>query len=154
WPPARTTMQNAAGNDVHLHITNYQNRYFGGAGMIRLYHFDLARGAIDVETISPWILAQPPERRNGLAAPEARPSTAVDYFSVQMDFEKRFAGFAPVPPRPGRPPKQMVVPGTLAYWRFDAGGANGTAVTAGQTVRDLSGNGNDLTTLNTVPGSA
>ncbi|MEV0489905.1 hypothetical protein [Streptomyces atratus] len=24
--------QNTAGNDVHLHVTNYQNRYYGGAG--------------------------------------------------------------------------------------------------------------------------
>lgn len=61
-----------AGNDVYMHITNYQNRYFGGGGMIRLYHFDLERGAIDIETISPWILAEPPEQRNVLAAQEAR----------------------------------------------------------------------------------
>ncbi|MFJ8487999.1 hypothetical protein ACIRBZ_06385 [Streptomyces sp. NPDC094038] len=26
WPPARTTAKNAAGNDAHLHITNYHNR--------------------------------------------------------------------------------------------------------------------------------
>src|SRR5262249_30817943 len=39
WPPARTTMKNTAGNDAHVHITNYQNRYYGGAAMIRLYHF-------------------------------------------------------------------------------------------------------------------
>jgi hypothetical protein len=154
WPPGRVTMQNAAGNDVHLHITNYQNRYFGGGAMIRLYHFDLVRGAIDVETISPWILAEPPEQRGVLAAQEARLTTPVDYFSVQIDFDQRFSGFAPVPPRPGRPAKQMVIPGTLAYWRFDAGGANGTAFTSAQTVPDLSGHHNDLTTLATVPGSA
>ena len=154
WPPGRVTMQNAAGNDVHLHITNYQNRYFGGAGMIRLYHFDLARGAIDVETVAPWILAEAPGRRGVLAAQEARLTTPVDYFSVQLDFEQRFAGFAPAPARPGRPAKQMVIPGTQAYWRFDAGGANGTAFTAAQTVPDLSGHGNHLSTLVTVPGSA
>ena len=43
---------------MHLHITNYQNRYYGGAAMIRLYHFDLDRDTIDVETFSPWILDQ------------------------------------------------------------------------------------------------
>jgi hypothetical protein len=32
WPPGRTTRQNAAGNDVHLHIANYQNRYLGAGG--------------------------------------------------------------------------------------------------------------------------
>jgi hypothetical protein len=30
WPAGRATRRNAAGNDVHLHLTNYQNRYFGG----------------------------------------------------------------------------------------------------------------------------
>jgi hypothetical protein len=31
WPPGRTLLQNAAGHDVHVHITNYQDRYYGGA---------------------------------------------------------------------------------------------------------------------------
>jgi hypothetical protein len=77
WPAGRTTKQNAAGNDVHLHITNYQNRYYGGGAMLRLYHFDLTRNTIDVETIAPWFLAQ---NRNALAAQEARLTTATDYF--------------------------------------------------------------------------
>ncbi|WP_405067890.1 hypothetical protein OG558_41040 [Kribbella sp. NBC_01510] len=47
-PPGRVVRQNAAGHDVHLHLTNYQDRYYGGSGMIRLYHFDLARNTIDV----------------------------------------------------------------------------------------------------------
>jgi hypothetical protein len=153
WPPGRTTRQNAAGNDVHLHITNYQNRYFGGAGMLRLYHFDLSRNTVDVETIAPWILAQDPRKRSPLAAQQAKLTTAVDYFSVPVDFTQRFARFNPVPVRPGRPAGKMVVPGTLAYWRFDAGGASGSPVTAGQTIRDLSGHGNDLTLL-AIPGSA
>jgi hypothetical protein len=156
WPPGRMTQTNAAGNDVHLHITNYQNRYFGGAAMLRLYHFDLARNAVDVETIAPWILALEPEKRNKLAALEARQTTAVDYFSMSIDFQQRFAKFIPVPVRPPRPAGKLVVPGSLAYWRFDAGGASGTPVTADQTVRDLSGNGNDLTLQSVgapVPGS-
>ena len=154
WPPGRTTMQNAAGNDVYVHITNYQNRYFGGGGMVRLYHFDLGRNAIDVETVCPWVLAQKPEDRNVLSAQEAELTTEVDYFSIQMDFDERFAGFAPVPVRPSRPAKQLVIPGTLAYWRFDAGGSDSTPVTAGQTIKDQSGHGNDLSILTTVPGSA
>jgi hypothetical protein len=128
--------------------------YFGGAGMIRLYHFDMSRNTIDVETISPWILDKAPEERNVLSALEARLTTAVDYFSVAIDFDERFEGFAPQPSRPSRPAKQMLIPGTLAYWRFDAGHANGSAFTAGQTIPDLSGNGNDLSNLVTVPGSA
>jgi hypothetical protein len=151
WPPGRTTLQNAAGNDVNVHITNYQNRYFGGAAMLRLYHFDLSRNTIDVETILPWALAQ---NQNVLAAQEARLTTTVDRFSVPINFESRFSSFiSPVVKSP-RPAKAELLPGTLAYWRFDAGGANGTAVTASQTIKDRSGHGNDLSVLNTVPGSA
>ncbi|QXE34588.1 Tat pathway signal sequence domain protein [Streptomyces sp. GMY02] len=153
WPPGRTTRKNAAGNDVRMHITNYQNRYFGGGGMIRLYHFDLARDTIDVETINPWILAQEPESRSELAAEHARITGPVDNFSIPIDFEKRFSGFIPVPVRPARPAAKELVRGTLAYWRFDGQGAPGTPLTVGQTVRDLSGKGNDLTVV-TVPGTA
>lgn len=52
WPSGRVVRKNAAGNDVHLHLTNYQVRYYGGSAMVRLYHFDLARNTIDVETVS------------------------------------------------------------------------------------------------------
>jgi hypothetical protein len=153
WPPGRTTRKNAAGNDVYMHITNYQNRYFGGGGMIRLYHFDLVRDTIDVETINPWILAQDPESRNELAAEHARITGPVDNFSIPIDFEERFSGFLPVPVRPARPASRELVKGTLAYWRFDGQGAPGTALSAGGTIRDLSGRGNDLTVLS-VPGTA
>ncbi|MFF3468475.1 LamG-like jellyroll fold domain-containing protein [Streptomyces sp. NPDC002619] len=153
WPPGRMTQKNAAGNDVHMHITNYQNRYFGGGGMIRLYHFDLARNTIDIETINPWILAQAPESRTELAAEHARITGPVDNFSMPIDFEQRFSSFAPVPVRPARPASKELVKDTLAYWRFDGQGAPGTPLTAGQTVRDLSGKGNDLTVA-TLPGTA
>ncbi|MEU1302063.1 LamG-like jellyroll fold domain-containing protein [Streptomyces shenzhenensis] len=153
WPSGRTTKKNAAGNDVHMHITNYQNRYFGGGGMIRLYHFDLARNTIDVETINPWILAQDPKSRNELAAEHARITGPVDDFSIAIDFEKRFSSFIPVPVRPARPAGKELVKGTVAYWRFDGQGAPGTPLSAGQTIRDLSGRGNDLTAV-TVPGTA
>ncbi|MFE6489038.1 metallophosphoesterase, partial [Streptomyces sp. NPDC057757] len=63
WPPGRTVLTNDSDNDVHVHITNYQDRYYGGAGMIRTYGFDLARGVIDVETFSPWFLARDPGKR-------------------------------------------------------------------------------------------
>ncbi|WP_433373956.1 LamG-like jellyroll fold domain-containing protein [Actinoplanes sp. CA-142083] len=149
WPPGRTTRKNAAGNDVHLHITNYQNRYFGGAAMLRLYHFDLARNVIDVETVAPYFLAQDPERRSPLAAQHLRLTTPVDQFSVPLDLERRF----PAAVRPARPAGELVVRGTLAYWRFDNGGVSGSPVRPGQTVRDLSGCGNDLTVA-AVAGSA
>ncbi|MFI5550251.1 LamG-like jellyroll fold domain-containing protein [Streptomyces sp. NPDC051738] len=143
WPAGRATRKNAAGNDVHLHLTNYQNRYFGGAAMIRLYRFDLDRNVIDVETVSPWILGRAAKGLNELERQEIELSGDVDRFSVDIDFAARFAGFDPVPARPARPASKMLVPGTVAYWRFDSA--------ASGTVRDLSGRGNDLT-LVTVGG--
>ena len=151
WPPGSTVLKNSAGNDVHLHITNYQDRYYGGAGMIRSYRFDLDRGMIDVATFSPWIreLAEQGEL-NALAAKELELTSKVDYFSMEIDFEKRFAGFAPVPPRRSRPARRMVLPGTLAYWRFDEGGTAGSDVAADTVVKDRTGHGNDLI-LKSVP---
>lgn len=120
WPAGRTTRKNTAGNDVHLHITNYQNRYYGGSAMIRLYRFDLARNTIDVETISPWVLGRAGERLNDLERGEIELTGPQDCFAVPIDFEKRFAGFAPVPVRGPRPAERMLIPGTVAYWRFDS----------------------------------
>jgi Concanavalin A-like lectin/glucanases superfamily len=103
-----------------------------------------------VETLSPWIMAQPPAQRNALAAQEVQLSTDIDYFSLSVDFESRFAGFAPAPQRPPRPARQMVIPGTLAYWRFDGHTEGGVAGPA----PDFSGRGNDLAQVQTVPGTA
>ncbi|WP_128434396.1 LamG-like jellyroll fold domain-containing protein [Streptomyces cyaneus] len=144
WPAGRATRKNAAGNDVHLHLTNYQNRYFGGAAMIRLYRFDLDRNVIDVETVSPWILGRAAKGLNELERQEIELSGDADRFSVEIDFADRFAGFDPVPARPARPASRMLIPGTVAYWRFEQ-------PVEGSTVRDLSGRGNDLT-LVTVGG--
>ncbi|MFI6805001.1 LamG-like jellyroll fold domain-containing protein [Streptomyces luteogriseus] len=148
WPAARATRKNAAGHDVHLHLTNYQNRYFGGAAMIRLYRFDLDRGVVDVETLSPWILGRAGKGLNELERQEMELSGDADRFSVEIDFEKRFSGFAPVPARPARPVAEILLPGTVAYWRFEEP-VDGTA----GAVRDLSGRGNDLS-LVTVGGGA
>ncbi|MFI7137106.1 LamG-like jellyroll fold domain-containing protein [Streptomyces massasporeus] len=136
WPAARATRKNAAGHEVHLHLTNYQNRYFGGAAMIRLYRFDLDRGVIDVETLSPWILGRAAKGLNELERQEMELSGDADRFSVEIDFRKRFSGFAPVPARPARPVSTMLLPGTVAYWRFEK--------PVDGRVRDLSGRGNDL----------
>jgi hypothetical protein len=142
WPPGRTVLTNAAGYDVHVHITNYQDRYYGGAGMIRLYMFDLARNVIDVETFSPWFLARDPEHRTPLEAETIELTSDVDRFSLAIDFDSRFAGFdPPVLPAP-RPASAVIDRHTVAYWRFDA---TGQTVTDGSRVRDLTGHGNDLT---------
>ncbi|MEV6401785.1 LamG-like jellyroll fold domain-containing protein [Streptomyces bobili] len=145
WPAGRATRRNAAGNDVHLHLTNYQNRYFGGAAMIRLYRFDLDRNVIDVETVSPWILGRAAKGLNELERQEIELSGDADRFTVDIDFTARFAGFAPVPARPARPVPRMLVPGTMAYWRFESPAAG--------TVRDLSGRGNDLDVVTVAGGS-
>ncbi|MER6180090.1 LamG-like jellyroll fold domain-containing protein [Streptomyces sp. NPDC001652] len=143
WPAGRATRKNAAGHDVHLHLTNYQNRYFGGAAMIRLYRFDLDRNVIDVETVSPWILGRAGRGLNELERQEIELSGDADRFTVEVDFAERFSGFAPVPARAERPVSRLLIPGTVAYWRF--------ASAAKDTVRDLSGRGNDLS-LVTVGG--
>ncbi|MEV4625355.1 LamG-like jellyroll fold domain-containing protein [Micromonospora sp. NPDC049523] len=149
WPPGRTTLRNAAGNDVQVHITNYQDRYYGGAAMIRLYHFDLARNVVDVETISPWFLARDPAKRTPLEAETIELTGPVDRFTMEIDFAARFDGFAPVTPPASRPPVTVLPRATAAYWRFDSfglvPGAPGAPVPAGIVARDLSGNGNDLT---------
>jgi len=51
-----------------------------------------------------------------------------------------------------RPARQIVIPGTVAYWRFD-GHDNGTLFPDGLTIPDRSGNGNDHTKV-TVHGSS
>lgn len=143
WGPGRTTKHNAAGHDVALHLTNYQNRYYGGAAMIRLYHVDLERNVIDVETLSPFLLSGGLGDANELAAQELTLSGDVDRFTMEVDFDARFAGFAPIAPRPSRSAARMLVPGTLAYWRFD-GHSDGAALASSTRVRDQSGHGNHL----------
>ena len=142
WPPGRTVLRNTAGHDVHVHITNYQDRYYGGAAMIRLYHFDLVRNRIDVETFAPWFLTRDPGRRTPLAAETIELTGDVDRFSLEIDFAARFAGFAPPALPAPRPAARVIDRHTAAYWRFDAAGQS---VADGAVVRDLSGRGNHLT---------
>ncbi|SPL87519.1 unnamed protein product [[Actinomadura] parvosata subsp. kistnae] len=104
WPSGRTVLKNDAGHDVHVHITNYQDRYYGGAGMVRLYAFDLVRNVIDVETISPWLLERDPDERTPLEAEHLELTGPVDRFSIEIDFDERFAGFARAPRRRPVPP--------------------------------------------------
>jgi hypothetical protein len=148
WPPGRVTLQNDHGHDVHVHIANYQDRYYGGAGMVRLYAFDLARDTIDVETLSPWLLAK--STRTSLEAETVELTGDTDRFGIAIDFRARFAGFAPPELPAPRPPRAVMPRGTVAYWRFDGAGLatpgpEGTPVAAGAVARDLTGNGNDLT---------
>ena len=146
WPPGRTVLTNDAGHDVHVHITNYQDRYYGGAGMIRLYSFDLERNVIDVQTFSPWLLDVDNRRRTLLEAQTLELTGPVDRFSIDIRFRDRFAAFAPPAPPAPRPASAVMPRGTAAYWRFDSAGiaAVAGAVPDGTVARDLTGNGNDL----------
>ena len=137
WPPARTVLPNAAGHAVHVHITNYQDRYYGGAAMIRLYTFDLARNTIEVETFSPWCRG----RRSAAEVELAELTGPDDRFTLTVDFAARFAGFDPPPVPAPRPAATLTDRQTVAYWRFDT---PGQAVTDGATVPDQTGRGNDL----------
>jgi hypothetical protein len=150
WPPGRTVLRNSAGHDVHVHIANYQDRYYGGAGMVRLYRFDLVRNRIDVETFAPWFLNRDPGRRTPLGAETLELTGDVDRFSLEIDFDERFAGFAPPALPAPRPAATVVDRHTVAYWRFDT---PGQSVADGATVRDQSGNGHHLT-VQRLPGSA
>ncbi|WFD27426.1 hypothetical protein MNAN1_002422 [Malassezia nana] len=141
WPPGRTSRKNNAGHRVDAHITNYQNRYYGGAGMIRLYRFDLEKNTIDVSTFSPWIQKLKAQgTANKLALQEANLTTDVDQFTMSVDFKERFSQRKSASKRAA---VKEVIPGTLAYWRFD-GHANASPVSRKQVIRDLSGHGNDL----------
>ncbi|NMO51517.1 Tat pathway signal sequence domain protein [Actinoplanes sp. TBRC 11911] len=145
WPPGRVVLTNAAGHDVHVHSTNYQDRYYGGAAMIRLYRFDLMRDAIDVETYSPWLRSRPDP--TPMEAENVELSTDVDRFSIAVDFERRFPA-APLPPP--RPASALIDRDTVAYWRFDT---PGQSVADGAGVRDQTGHGNDLF-VRRLPGSS
>ncbi|GGK97542.1 LamG-like jellyroll fold domain-containing protein [Mangrovihabitans endophyticus] len=142
WPPGRTVLTNAAGHDVHVHITNYQDRYYGGAAMIRLYTFDLARNVIDVETFSPWFLSHAPAARTPLEAETVELTGPADRFSLAVDFDARFAAFDPPALPAPIPAARLVDRHTVGYWRFDG---DGQSVADGAVVRDLSGKGNHLT---------
>ncbi|WP_052462664.1 LamG-like jellyroll fold domain-containing protein [Nigerium massiliense] len=139
WPSGRLRRTNAAGHSVDMHLTNYQQRYYGGAAVMRLYHFDLERNVIDVETICPWVENVPPAKRCELMQEELVVSTDLDRFTVEIDFDARFKSFAPAPVRRARTAASQLVRGTVAYWRWDS-----AQVGHGATVKDLSGHGNDL----------
>ena len=144
WPPGRGVLTNTAGHDVHVHIANYQDRYYGGAAMLRLYRFDLVRGRIDVETYAPWLRDKPDP--TPMEAENTQLTSDVDRFSLAVDFERRFPA-GPLPP--SRPAARVVARDTVAYWRFDT---PGQAVTDGAAVSDQTGNGNDLF-VRRLPGS-
>jgi hypothetical protein len=143
WPSGQAVIQNLAGEEVFMHLTNYQDRFFGGSAMMRLYEFDLAAGTVDVQTFSPYWLSMPAAARSSLGKGEVRLTDSANQFTMKVNFKERFAPVVPVKPLPALAASKVVIPGTLAYWRFE--GQNGVPVReGGVAIRDLSGNGNDL----------
>jgi hypothetical protein len=144
WPSGQAVLKNLAGKEVYMHITNYQDRYFGGSAMMRLYEFDLDEGTVDVHTFSPYWQSVRPSARPPLANAEVQLTDTANEFTQKVNFKDRFAPLVPVKPLPPVAADEVVIPGTLAYWRFE--GQNTAPVPEGVVaVRDLSGHGNDLT---------
>jgi hypothetical protein len=92
WPPEHLTLQNAAGNDVHLILTNYQAEHYGGNGLMRLFEFDLDTNTISATTFSPWVLQKPENRRTRSDVIER--TDPRNQFTIELDFAARFAGFS------------------------------------------------------------
>ena len=145
WPVGRTTLKNDFGHDVSLNLADYQDMYYGGAGMIRTYAFDLDRDTIDVSTFSPWIEAKPEADRNVHERQMVERTDAASRFSIPVDFAALAQRLDPKPAPAEVATDALKIPGTLALWRPSGSGA----VTR---LADLSGNGNDLTPV-TLAGS-
>ena len=153
WPPARAVLKNLDGREVYMHITNYQDRFFGGSAMMRLYEFDLDEGTVQVHTFSPYWLSLPPSARSPLGKGEVALTDSANRFTLKTNLRERFKPLPPVKVLPPVAAEKEVIPGTLAYWRFE--GQNGVPVSQGSVaVPDLSGHGNDLTRVNLSNGVA
>jgi hypothetical protein len=152
WPAGAVVMKDLADREVYMHLVNYQDRYFSGSGMIRLYEFDLRANTVDVQTFSPyWLDHRGPLPT--LAKDEVRLEDAANRFTMEVDFKERFAAEKPVKVTPPVAPKQLLVDGTMAYWRFE--GQDRQPLSEGPiAVRDLSGRGNDLMRVTLQNGSA
>lgn len=142
WPSGRVTMHNQSGREVFMHLVNYQDRFFSGSGMIRLYEFDLYHNTIDVKTFSPYWLTKNWFQLPLIAKQEAWLNDSANRFTMDVNFNKRFKAPIALSPKDPLPVENLLVEGTLAYWRFE--GEEGEAVSESILVKDLSGNGNDL----------
>ena len=138
WPVGRTTLKNDFGHDVYLNLADYQDMYYGGAGMIRTYAFDLDRNTIDVETFSPWIQDQKEADRNVHERQLLERTEPQSRFSLPVDFKALAQRLDPKPAPAEVATDALKLPGTVALWR-PSGAGNVTKL------EDLSGNGNDLT---------
>lgn len=142
WPASRVTMKNAYQRDVFMHLVNYQDRFYSGSGMLRLYTFNLKKNSVDVRTFSPYWLSQPWWKLSSMAKAEAWLADSANRFTMELNFNRRFKPQPVVLPRPERSIAESLVRGTVAYWRFN--GEATTPVAEFDVIEDLSGHGNDL----------
>lgn len=86
-----TKKTNAAGNDVHIMVVDYQMDYMGGNGLMRMYEFDLSNSQVIASSFSPWVIEKPANDLNDF---DVAWKTASNHsFSFDLDFKSRFAGF-------------------------------------------------------------
>lgn len=171
-----TKKTNAAGNDVHIMVVDYQMDYMGGNGLMRMYEFDLSNSKVVASSFSPWVIEKPSDDLNDF---DVAWKTASNHsFSFDLDFKTRFAGFNTDFAIPEatiassltdvcqelilsdytNPTETTgtaatgtddypVIEGTSAHWRFfNASAADGDSVSG--TITDLSGNTNGSVTNN------
>jgi hypothetical protein len=138
WPVGRTTMTNDFGHTVYLNLADYQDMYYGGAGIIRTYAFDIDRNTIDVSTFSPWVQNQPESDRNAYEREMLEKTGPESRFNLSVDFKALAQRLDPKPAPTEVATDALRVPGTVALWR-PSGTGNVTKLD------DLSGHGNDLT---------
>ncbi|WP_062135440.1 metallophosphoesterase [Demequina aestuarii] len=89
----RRVLTNDAGHEVHQLLLDTQMAADGGNGIMGVMEFDLDAGVIDFATISPWVTV----KRDASLTPADTPvfSGPQADFTLDIDFEERFAGFAP-----------------------------------------------------------
>lgn len=169
---AHLTKVNDFGNAVEEMVVDYQMAYQGGNGLLRFYEFDLTNNEIKALSFSPWVRQKPAATLNEFD--QVMLKDANNEFTVNMDFARRFARFAPdfkaaapsataltvaatamimngyqgVDVKPSKPAANADdyphVADTVAHWRF-FGGAAGSAVADRAVIADASGKGNALT---------
>lgn len=158
---------NDFGEPVIQQLLDYQMAYQGGNGYMGLVEFDFTNNALTQTSFSPWVLEKPESTLTDM-------DTAFlygdgDSYTMNFDFAKRFASFAPdfSPSGPEVPSyskalradiraeytdpeaKLLELPvsgddypeveGTVAHWRMAQSGTAGTAVPEGGTVQDITG---------------
>jgi len=87
---AHQVRRNAEGQEVIQMLVNYQDRYHGGNGWLRITQFDELAGQVICRSYSPWTAAL--GETEDLHYPDYRFLTGpYDEFELALDFTARFA---------------------------------------------------------------